>query len=118
MVLSSPPSKVVYIGMYLLIYIHRAIDLRIMAHKYKLTFRNSIKSLDELAQTDTLIMDDYFFIDKSFDPDQFHFTTNPEAPLQRNLNLILKVIEESPLLKEHMLGHTGPIGKYFRIKKI
>lgn len=35
-----------------------------------LNFRNSIKSLDELAQTDTLIMDDYFFLD-TFDVDGF-----------------------------------------------
>jgi hypothetical protein len=116
-VLPRPRSNVIYIGMYLLIYIHRAIDLRIMARKYKLNFKNSIKSLDELAQTDTLIMDDYFFIDKTFDPDRFHFIANAEAPLHRNLNLVLKVVEESPLLKEHMLGHTGPIGKYFRIKR-
>lgn len=86
--------------MYILIYIHRAIDGRIMGKKYKLTFKNSLKSLDELAQTDTLIMDDYFFLDKpQFNLENFHFVINEEAALHNNLNLILKVMDESPLLK-------------------
>lgn len=104
--------------MYILIYIQRAIDSRIMAKKYKLSFKNSIKSLDELAQTDTLIMDDYFFLDKTFSTEDLHYIVNDDAPLSNHLNMVLKVIEESPLLKEHMLGHTIPINKYFRIQRV
>jgi hypothetical protein len=104
--------------MYILIYLHRAIDSRTMSLNYKLNFKNSIKSLDELAQTDTLIMNDYFFLDKTFNTDDFRFIVNSEAPLHENLNLILKVMEESPLLKEHMLGHTIPINKYFRLQRL
>lgn len=104
--------------MYILIEVQRAIDSRIMAKKYKLNFKNAIKSLDELAQTDTLIMDDYFFLDKTFSTEDLQYIVNDDAPLSNHLNTILKVIEESPLLKEHMLGHTIPINKYFRIQKV
>lgn len=103
--------------MYILIYIHRVIDSRIMSKRYKLKFKNSLKSLDELAQTDTLIMDDYFFLDKTFNPEDFHYVLSDDAPLAHQLPLILRLIDESPLLREHMLGHTVPISKYFRLHR-
>lgn len=91
-------------------------DQKILASRYKLNFRNSIKSLDELAQTDTLIMDDYFFLDNTFDMEGFEYVVGEqEAPLQ--LGLLVRVIEESALLKEHMLGHTIPINRYFRLNR-
>ena len=35
-----------------------------------------------------------------------------------SLSLLIKIIEESPILKEHMLGHTIPINRYFRLNKL
>lgn len=47
-----------------------------MRRDHKLNFKNCIKSLDELAETDTLIMDDYFFMDKIFNTDDFCYILN------------------------------------------
>ena len=38
-------------------------------------------------------MDDYFFIEKGFDIDEFKYIVNEDAPLNKNLNLILKIME-------------------------
>jgi hypothetical protein len=62
-------------------------------------------------------MDDYFFLDNNLS-DDFNYIINPEAPLESHLHLIIKLIDESPLLKETMYGHTVPICKQFRLKKI
>jgi hypothetical protein len=105
--------------MYLMIHIHRIIDRRELDKQYKMLMKNRVKSIDELAQTNTLIMDDYFFLELPFDSDRFQYAINRDALLnEEHLSLILKVIDESPMLKEHMLGHTRPITKYFRFKKI
>jgi hypothetical protein len=52
--------------MYLMIHIHRMIDTRVLDKQYKMVMKNRIKSIDELAQTNTLIMDDYFFLELPF----------------------------------------------------
>jgi hypothetical protein len=102
--------------MYLMIHIHRMIDTKAMYQKYKVIMKNRIKSIDELAQTDTLIMDDYFFLERPFNTEDFQYIVNQDAPLSLNINQIVKVMDESALLKEHMLGHTMPVIKYFRFK--
>jgi hypothetical protein len=38
-------------------------------------------------------MDDYFFLDKTFNTDDFRYLVNEEAPLRGNMNLILKVMD-------------------------
>ncbi len=70
------PSNIYYISMHILIYIHRTLHARVMRRDHKLNFKNCIKSLDELAETDTLIMDDYFFMDKIFNTDDFCYILN------------------------------------------
>lgn len=64
-------------------------------------------------------MDDYFFLlDKISNIEDFQVVLNQESPLSDQLYLFIRIIEESPLLKEYMSGHTIPIAKYFRLKKI
>jgi len=61
-------------------------------------------------------MDDYFFLDKMFDFEDFQVIVNKESPLVQHFDLLIRIIEESPLLKEFMSGHTIPIAKYFRLR--
>lgn len=74
--LSANLNNIYYISMHILIYIHRTLHARVLRRDHKLNFKNCIKSLDELAETDTLIMDDYFFMDKIFNTDDFCYILN------------------------------------------
>lgn len=101
--------------MHILIYIFRMMGHIALGRQLKLN--HETKSMDELAQTDTLIMDDFFFFlhERPFDPEDFKIAFNGDAPLTDNVEVMLKVIEGATALQEHMAGHTIPIAKYFRL---
>ncbi len=85
--------------MYLIIYIHRIVDSSVIQKKFGLICKNRVRSLDELAQTDTIVTDDFFFVERPFKIEDFVYSINPEAPLSNNINLIIRLIDEAPLLK-------------------
>jgi len=45
-----------------MINIHRIFDAWTVKKQLKMNMKNRVRSIDEFAQTDTLIMDDYFFL--------------------------------------------------------
>lgn len=57
--------------MHILIYLHRIISQNKLSELLTLNYEN--KSIDELAQTDTLIMDDFFFLERPFNMDGFKY---------------------------------------------
>lgn len=57
--------------------------------------KNHIKSIDEFGQTNTIIMDDYFFIDKNLFQVQ-SMITNPTSLLTHlDQELVYAIIEKS-----------------------
>ena len=64
-----------------MIYFQRIIDNYVLSDKMNFTLRNRIKSVDELAYIDTLVMDDYFFRKRTIPEGCFERTMNPESPL-------------------------------------
>lgn len=84
--------------MYLFIHIHRLYDAGVLFSKSQFQIKNYIHSIDEFGEVDTLVMEDYFFMDNSF-PESFEYTLNEEVFTQADLPLVLKVIDSSKLLR-------------------
>lgn len=57
--------------MHILLYIHRFYDAYFNRKTLKINCQNRIRTIDELAQTDTLIMDDFFFLERPINTDDF-----------------------------------------------
>lgn len=51
--------------MFIFLLVHRLRDSHILNNESEMLIKNHIKSIDEFGQTNTIIMDDYFFIDKN-----------------------------------------------------
>lgn len=58
-------SYFIYVGMFIFLLVHRLRDSYVLNKKSEILIKNHIKSIDEFGQTNTIIMDDYFFIDKN-----------------------------------------------------
>lgn len=71
--------------MHILIYIFRMSSRISLGRQLKLN--HETKSVDELAQTDTIIMDDFFFFlnEQPFNPDDVEIVFNQNAPLIDNV---------------------------------
>lgn len=75
--------------------------------------KNHIKSIDEFGQTNTIIMDDYFFIDKNlFEVEDMLCNTYTDFKFDEEL--IHVIIEKSELLKEEMYDLWISTLRYFR----
>ena len=66
-----------------------------------MNFRNRLKSLDELAHIDTLVMDDAVVRARRIDDASgINRVMNPESPMQNQFGLVLRLLDESKLLQE------------------
>ena len=81
--------------MFIFLLIHRLRDSFIIKERSEILIKNHIKSIDEFGQTNTIIMDDYFFIDKNlFQVESMIY--NPDSEFtQFDQELIHAIIEKS-----------------------
>ena len=57
--------------MHILLYIHRFYDASFNRRDLNVNCLSRIRTIDELTQVDTLIMDDFFFLERPINTDDF-----------------------------------------------
>lgn len=57
--------------MHISLYIHRFYDVSFNRRDLNINCLSRIRTIDELAQADTLIMDDFFFLERPINTDDF-----------------------------------------------
>jgi len=57
--------------MHILLYVHRFYDVSYNRRDLNINCLSRIRTIDELAQADTLIMDDFFFLERPINTDDF-----------------------------------------------
>lgn len=84
--------------MFIFLLIHRLKESFDLNKAGEILIKNHIRSIDEFAQTNTIIMDDYFFIDKNlFEVEDMLYSSSKEFNFDNEV--IYSIIEKSELMK-------------------